>query len=139
MSEPVFEATIPIVRIFDLAKAKEFYLDFLGFSLRWEHRFEPELPVYLEIARGELVLHLSEHYGDACPGSTVFVRMRGIQAFHQELITKKYNYLRPGLCKEPWNALGMEVVDPFGNRLRFSEDLKTAGDVGAGCAGTNSG
>ncbi len=31
---------IPILRIFDEAKAEEFYLDFLGFKLDWEHRFE---------------------------------------------------------------------------------------------------
>jgi len=36
---------VPILRIFDEAKAKEFYLDFLGFSLGWEHRFEPDAPL----------------------------------------------------------------------------------------------
>lgn len=37
---------IPLIRIFSEAKAKEFYVDFLGFSLDWEHRFEPGLPLY---------------------------------------------------------------------------------------------
>lgn len=36
MSEPTFRA-IPILRIFDLAKAKEFYVDFLAFRIDWEH------------------------------------------------------------------------------------------------------
>ena len=31
--------TIPIIRIFDETKAKEFYLKFLGMTLDWEHRF----------------------------------------------------------------------------------------------------
>ena len=31
----------PILRIFDEAKAREFYVDFLGFKVDWEHRFEP--------------------------------------------------------------------------------------------------
>lgn len=31
-------AGIPILRIFSKEKAKEFYLDFMGFSLEWEHR-----------------------------------------------------------------------------------------------------
>jgi hypothetical protein len=31
----------------------------------------------MQISRDGLTLHLSEHVGDACPGSTVFVRMRG--------------------------------------------------------------
>jgi hypothetical protein len=30
---------IPIFRIFDVAKAKEFYVGFLGFQVDWEHRF----------------------------------------------------------------------------------------------------
>ena len=38
--------TTPILRIFDEAKAKEFYVDFLGFKVDWEHRFEPGLPLY---------------------------------------------------------------------------------------------
>ncbi len=36
--------TIPIIRIFDEAKAREFYLEFLGMSVDWEHRFEEALP-----------------------------------------------------------------------------------------------
>jgi hypothetical protein len=32
-------AAIPILRIFSEEKAKEFYLDFLGFRIEWEHRF----------------------------------------------------------------------------------------------------
>lgn len=36
---------IPIIRIFSEEKAKEFYLDFLGFKLEWEHRFEEQLPL----------------------------------------------------------------------------------------------
>ena len=43
---------IPILRIFDEAKAKEFYLDFLGFRLDWEHRFEAHLPLYMQIVHG---------------------------------------------------------------------------------------
>jgi hypothetical protein len=71
----------PILRIFDDEKAREFYCHFLGFRLVWEHRFEPGLPLYAEVARAGLRLHLSGHHGDACPGSTVFVRMTGIRAF----------------------------------------------------------
>lgn len=29
--------TIPIIRIFDEVKGKEFYLEFLGMSLDWKH------------------------------------------------------------------------------------------------------
>ena len=122
MSAIGFDQTVPILRIFSVDKAKEFYLDFLGFALDWEHRFADDLPLYMQVSRGALCLHLSEHHGDACPGSTVFVRMRGVEALHRELTAKNYRYLRPGVERAPWGARVMEVTDPFGNRIRFNED-----------------
>ncbi len=41
--------TTPILRIFDDAKAREFYVDFLGFKVDWEHRFDPRTPIYLQV------------------------------------------------------------------------------------------
>ncbi len=35
----------PIFRIFNVEKAKEFYIDFLEFKVDWEHRYEPDLPL----------------------------------------------------------------------------------------------
>jgi uncharacterized glyoxalase superfamily protein PhnB len=116
--------TIPILRIFDEAKAREFYLDYLGFTQDWEHRFEPGMPLYMQIAFGACVLHLSEHHGDATPGATVFLRVRDLDAYHEALAKKNYRYLRPGVETAPWNAKVMTLTDPFGNRLRFNEDLK---------------
>ncbi len=39
-----FRRATPILRIFDIAKAREFYLGFLGLSVDWEHRFRRERP-----------------------------------------------------------------------------------------------
>ena len=115
------DQVVPILRIFDVAKAKEFYVDFLGFSVDWEHRFEGVAPVYMQIQRDGIVLHLSEHHGDCCPGSTVFVRMSGLEEFHRELSAKRYGYLRPGIERMPWGADQMQLHDPFGNRIRFNQ------------------
>ena len=115
-----FDVAIPIIRIFDVAKAREFYLGFLGFAVDWDHRFDEGMPLYMQISRAGLVLHLSEHHGDASPGSTTFVRMRGIRALHAELIGTHYSYMRPGLEQADW-GLELTVHDPFGNRLRFCE------------------
>lgn len=38
MTEQTFQA-VPIFRIFDVAKAREFYVDYLGMTVDWEHRF----------------------------------------------------------------------------------------------------
>jgi Glyoxalase superfamily protein len=64
-----FEQVIPILRIFDVAKADEFYLGFLGFKVDWEHRFDDNAPLYRQISRDGLVFQLSEHHGDGGPGA----------------------------------------------------------------------
>jgi catechol 2,3-dioxygenase-like lactoylglutathione lyase family enzyme len=115
-----FVEAVPILRIFDEAKAREFYCTFLGFAVDFEHRFEPGLPLYLQVSRAGLRLHLSEHHGDASPGATVFVPMQGIRAFHHELLDKQYGYGRPGIERAPWGE-EVTVHDPFGNRIRFCE------------------
>ncbi|MEM5493898.1 glyoxalase superfamily protein [Hoeflea sp. AS16] len=114
------EAAAPIIRIFDEAKAREFYLEFLGCSVDWEHRFGPDAPLYMQVSRGAMVLHLSEHSGDATPGANAVVFARDVEKLHGELLARNYRYNRPGLQKQDW-GLEMQVTDPFSNRLRFIE------------------
>ena len=45
------EIAIPILRIFSVEKAKEFYVDFLGFKIDWEHRFGDNFPLYAQVSR----------------------------------------------------------------------------------------
>jgi uncharacterized glyoxalase superfamily protein PhnB len=116
---------IPILRIFDVEKAKEFYAGFLGFQVDWEHSHEENMPVYMQVSLGSLVLHLSEHHGDGCPGASVLVYLTGLEAYHREIMQKGYKYLRPGL-KEEWNGKTLHLTDPFGNRLHFTERLEEA-------------
>jgi len=125
-----FRRTIPVLRIFDIAKAKEFYLDFLGSSMDWEHRFAPDLPLYMQISRGDLRLHLSEHHGDGSPAAAVFVDMIGLEELHHEITKKGYTHLRPGIRRMEWNADTMQVLDPFGNCIRFTEYLQTRESTG---------
>ena len=53
------QRVIPVLRIFDVTKAREFYLDYLGMSVDWEHRFEGTAPLYLQVSRGDLVFSKS--------------------------------------------------------------------------------
>lgn len=111
--------TIPILRSFDEAKAREFYLGFLGFTVDWEHRFEPDMPLYMQVSRGGAVFHLSEHHGDATPGAHVRVEIEGLRDFHAELTAKHYKNNRPGLEQPSWGGLEMTVADPVNNRITF--------------------
>ena len=109
----------PILRIFDEAKAREFYADYLGFTVDWDHRFGPGMPLYLQVARGDCVLHLSEHHGDCCPGAALRIAVDDIDGLHAELSGKQYAYARPGIEDTPWETRELSVRDPFGNRLTF--------------------
>jgi uncharacterized glyoxalase superfamily protein PhnB len=112
--------TTPILRIFDEAKAREFYVDFLGFKVDWEHRFEPGLPLYMQVSKDGCVLHLSEHHGDCSPGAAMRIETSDLDAFHAVLASKRYKYARPGIEEMPWGTRDMSVKDPFGNRLTFT-------------------
>lgn len=115
---------IPILRIFEEAKALEFYVEWLEFRVDWTHRPEGDGPIYVQISKDNLIIHLSEHHGDSVPGVKLFIPCEdGLEEFQQKLLAKKYKYYHPGLEKAFWNALTMEVGDPFGNKLLFSQDL----------------
>ena len=111
---------IPILRIFDVAKAREFYVDYLGFRIDWEHRFDDDAPLYMQVSRDHVVLHLSEHHGDGTPGSAVYVTTQGVRAYHAELQARPYRYANPGVGVDEIGTC-MTVIDPFGNLLRFNE------------------
>jgi uncharacterized glyoxalase superfamily protein PhnB len=110
----------PILRIFDEAKAHEFYVDFLGFKVDWEHRFEADLPLYMQVSKDDCILHLSEHFGDGSPGTHLRIETAGLEEFQQQLLAKRYKNARPGIEDMPWGTREMTISDPFGNTLSFA-------------------
>ncbi len=120
----VYKRTVPILRILDAAKAREFYLHYLGCKVDYEHRFDESSPLFMQVSLGELVIRLSEHYGDAIPGAAVQFDVTGIRELHEFLSAKNHPYQRPGLQNTPWGGLALNLTDPFGNRLNFVEKLE---------------
>jgi catechol 2,3-dioxygenase-like lactoylglutathione lyase family enzyme len=117
---------VPILRIFDEDRAREFYVDWLGFHVDWEHRFADDAPLYMQVSRDGLVLHLSEHSGDGTPGSFVYVNARGVAELHEELEAKPYKYLNPGLGEGHAGGDSICLLDPFGNTLRIEDQVDEA-------------
>ena len=118
-----FGKATPILRIFDETKAREFYVDFLGFRLDWENRVDEGSPLYMQISKDDCVIHLSEHHGDGCPGAKMSIETDELDVFQKELLAKHYKYARPGIEETSWATREMSISDPFGNRLTFSEDI----------------
>jgi hypothetical protein len=117
------KAPVPVLRIFDEAKAKELYTGFLGFKIDWEHRFKESSPLYMQVSLDACIIQLSEHHGDGCPGATVRVEMSGLDDYCKMLQAKNYKYFKPGFPPKEteWGTKELCVPDPFGNKLVFYE------------------
>lgn len=118
------QKVIPTFRITDYERSKAFYVDGLGFSIDWEHRFEVDFPVYMQITRDDLSIQLSEHTGDCQVGGLVNLFVANVDEWYAELQSKDiYVSERPN---ESIRGLrNMTVVDPDGNRLRICTRLST--------------
>ena len=116
------QRTVPILHIEDYEQAKAFYVDWLGFKIDWEFRFEPAFPVYMQVTPDGLVLHLSEHGGDNPGGVICHVDVDDLDA-----LVAEWRGRRPGLALEvqiaPWNAKHISLKDPFGNVLGINQVL----------------
>jgi len=113
---------IPTFRILDYTKAVEFYIDGLGFDIDWEHRFGSNEPVYMQISRNGLILHLSENERFK-PGVIVFVDCKALFEFYTELSNRMANVELSKPERTNWQTIQLEIEDPFGNLLRFNETL----------------
>lgn len=125
------QAITPILRIFDVEKATEFYVHFLDFHLDWEHKFSADMPLYMQISYDTCLIHLSEHHGDCSPGAALRIKTENIESLHTRLLSKTYKFAKPGLETTPWNTLELQVTDPFGNRIIFFQYLtdEAASDI----------
>lgn len=113
----------PILRIFDEVAARAFYVDWLGFSVEFEHRFGPDMPLYLGLHRDAVLVHLTEHHGDTTPGTRLRIACSDLDSFYAEITARPYPGLIPGAPQDQsWGERDLTLTDPFGNRLTFHED-----------------
>ena len=118
---PAIGAGVPVLRVLSVAAALPFYLDYLGFTLDWEHRFEPGMPLYVQVSRSQAVLHLSEHHGDGSPNGVVWLPVADVFSLHAELRARPDAPIRPGVDLEAPGGPTLRVIDPYGNVLRFAQ------------------
>ena len=115
MSQRVF----PQLRMTNWKRTRAFYEDGLGFTVDWEHRFEPGLPVFASLTRDGLSLFLTEHAGDCQPGGAAYLVVDDVDALFRELSGRGIKAAEPPGDAE-WGAREMTIVDPDGMKLRFS-------------------
>ena len=103
------EDLVPIFRVRDGRATATWYAR-LGFEVIGEHRFTPELPLYLFLRRGDVHLHLSEHLGDAPHHSVAY--------FYVDDVDALAGGLGETVVVQPWGR-EIHLTDPDGNRLRI--------------------
>ena len=120
-----FTKVAPLIRIFDENKAREFYVEFLGFNIDFEHRNFDGAPLYMQVSKGECLLLLTEHHGDCSPGCSINIETDELESYCEELNKKKYKYAKPGIQDMPWGSKNMAISDPFGNKITFTNAIST--------------
>lgn len=115
---------VPALRITDYLRSKSFYVDGLGFHIEWEHRFEPNLPVFMQVNRDGLVFYLTQHSGDCQPGGLIHLFVPDVDAWFAELTSKGIPVRTPPSESIP-GLRDMTIVDPDGNKLRICTRVKS--------------
>jgi catechol 2,3-dioxygenase-like lactoylglutathione lyase family enzyme len=104
------EVMIPIFWVTDAAETAKWYRR-LGFRIAGDHRFGPSFPLYMFLDRDGVQLHLSEHTGDARPGTLVYFWVEDVDAIAVEFGAE--------IKDQPWGR-EIKLTDPDGNRLRVA-------------------
>jgi catechol 2,3-dioxygenase-like lactoylglutathione lyase family enzyme len=108
------ELAVPILPVDDLALAKSFYVERLGFTLAWEASEDGRTGL-LGLRRGTIEITLdcpmSGHGREAC----VSLRVGDADRYYDEWRAKTPIERPPR--NEPWGARTFDLIDPFGNTL----------------------
>ena len=110
----MMERAIPILPADDLRTAREFYVDRLGFEVRFEASGDGRVGL-LGVDRGGISLTLdcpmSGHGREAC----VSLEVADADAYYEEW-HDRVEIRRPPR-NEPWGARTFDVIDPSGNTI----------------------
>ena len=113
------QRVVPALRITDYERSKAYYVETLGYTVVWEHRFEPHFPVFMSVVRDGMQVYLTQHGGDCQVGGLVHFVIPDVDAWHNE-----FRERGASVAEAPNNDLGfrnMTITDPDGNQLRFME------------------
>ena len=113
------QKVIPSFRITDYTVSKAFYVDQMGFKVDWEHRFEPDFPVFVQITKDDMTLYLTEHTGDCQTGGLIHLFVPNVDEWYDELKIKNDMHITRPPNEDIEGLRMMTVTDPNGNQLRI--------------------
>jgi catechol 2,3-dioxygenase-like lactoylglutathione lyase family enzyme len=121
--------TIPVLRIFAVDPAIQFYVDFLGCTLDFGGpNMGPGTAYFGQVSKAATTLQLAQAAYDASQGATVFIWLDGIDDWRAYLNRRRTQIpvwgpavWTPEVEPAQWDGRVLTIADPFGNHLRFSE------------------
>jgi predicted enzyme related to lactoylglutathione lyase len=109
-----FTRATPILRMEDMARTVDHYVNVLGFNLAdWSDED------FGSVTSGECVILLS-HGSQGCPGTWVYISVEDVDVLFEELKQTSADIVQDP-TEKPW-ALEMCVQDPDGHILRFGSE-----------------
>lgn len=120
MSEIVFTAAIPTLRVTDIEASLPLYRA-LGFTVSWEHRLSPGAPRLTCVTHGTVDVFLTEH--PVTPiGAVAYFVTQGVDALVVRA-AEAGHYPIFGPENRSWGDRETYFRDPDGNVLRFGEPI----------------
>src|SRR6185503_18783469 len=110
-----FEGMTPIFNVKNVPASIDYYVDKLGFQLRWDWG---DPPGFACVGRDEIQIFLCQD-AQGAPGTWVAVFVRDVDALYEDY-KKSGAIIRQKPTNFPWGAREMNVQDLDGHRLRLS-------------------
>jgi hypothetical protein len=124
MEEPRFALVIPVLPSKDVSAAASYYVDRLGFTLRFVD--DPAAPRHAGVKRDDAVLHLQWHDAEewsAVERPMLRIFVDNIAALFEEYRGKSVFHANTDLRKTAWRTEEFAFYDHDGNGLTFARDL----------------
>jgi len=117
----VLKAAVPILSVNDLSEALGYYLNVLGFQVRWSWGEPPRLAC---VCRDRVEVNLSQSPGAQPAASRVYFQMAGVDAYYNQ-ITIAGVRIAVAIADRPYGMRDFRIVDPSGDELSFGEATAT--------------
>jgi len=112
----------PTLRITDYEDSTDFYIRRLGFNIDWEHKFDAEFPVFMQISKFGLTIYLSEHAGDCSVGGLIYLYVPDVDGWYRHCINRGLVANHPP-SDQPWGSRDFRITDPDGNQICIATRL----------------
>ena len=117
-----FRQVQPIIGTRDVERAIAFYVDRLGFALKFKTGTAPAY--YLGFRRDGVELHMQFQYPHEMGTLRLRILVDDVDALYEEYQTKDVFSDKTQLADKPWGTREFAMHDPDGNALIFYRDLQ---------------